>query len=98
VVVTGVFQTTNEVVLAVEFHPTDPNTIVTCGKSHIFFWAWSGNSLARKQGIFGVRTFFLNTYIQCSLHVNHSTVFICSQGTMLGLFLYIDDQYLIFMK
>lgn len=48
------FQTTNEVVLAVEFHPTDPNTIVTCGKSHIFFWTWSGNSLARKQGIFGV--------------------------------------------
>lgn len=49
-------QTTNEVVLAVEFHPTDANTIVTCGKSHIFFWTWSGSSLARKQGIFGVRT------------------------------------------
>ncbi|XP_075060271.1 echinoderm microtubule-associated protein-like 4 isoform X8 [Mixophyes fleayi] len=46
-------KTTNEVVLAVEFHPTDANTIVTCGKSHIFFWTWSGNSLARKQGIFG---------------------------------------------
>ncbi|XP_073484550.1 echinoderm microtubule-associated protein-like 4 isoform X6 [Aquarana catesbeiana] len=46
-------KTTNEVVLAVEFHPTDPSTIVTCGKSHIFFWTWSGNSLARKQGIFG---------------------------------------------
>uniref|UniRef100_A0A672T8S1 EMAP like 4 n=1 Tax=Sinocyclocheilus grahami TaxID=75366 RepID=A0A672T8S1_SINGR len=49
-------KTTNEVVLAVEFHPTDANTIVTCGKSHIFFWTWSGSSLARKQGIFGVRT------------------------------------------
>uniref|UniRef100_A0A8D0GL56 Echinoderm microtubule-associated protein-like 4 n=1 Tax=Sphenodon punctatus TaxID=8508 RepID=A0A8D0GL56_SPHPU len=46
-------KTTNEVVLAVEFHPTDPNTIITSGKSHIFFWTWSGNSLARKQGIFG---------------------------------------------
>ncbi|XP_018120088.1 echinoderm microtubule-associated protein-like 4 isoform X2 [Xenopus laevis] len=46
-------KTTNEVVLAVEFHPTDAGTIVTCGKSHIFFWTWSGNSLARKQGIFG---------------------------------------------
>ncbi|KAM4771983.1 echinoderm microtubule-associated protein-like 4 [Rhinophrynus dorsalis] len=46
-------KTTNEVVLAVEFHPTDPNTIVTCGKSHIFFWTWNGNSLTRKQGIFG---------------------------------------------
>lgn len=46
-------KTTNEVVLAVEFHPTEANTIITCGKSHIFFWTWSGNSLARKQGIFG---------------------------------------------
>ncbi|XP_065535360.1 echinoderm microtubule-associated protein-like 4 isoform X5 [Lathamus discolor] len=46
-------KTTNEVVLAVEFHPTDANTIITCGKSHIFFWTWSGNSLSRKQGIFG---------------------------------------------
>uniref|UniRef100_A0A8C6GZ46 Echinoderm microtubule-associated protein-like 4 n=1 Tax=Mus spicilegus TaxID=10103 RepID=A0A8C6GZ46_MUSSI len=46
-------KTTNEVVLAVEFHPTDANTIITCGKSHIFFWTWSGNSLTRKQGIFG---------------------------------------------
>lgn len=52
------FQTTNEVVLTVEFHPTDPNTIVTCGKSHIFFWTWTGNSLARKQGIFGVSSHF----------------------------------------
>ncbi|XP_075996585.1 echinoderm microtubule-associated protein-like 4 [Genypterus blacodes] len=46
-------KTTNEVVLSVEFHPIDPNTIVTCGKSHIFFWTWTGTSLARKQGIFG---------------------------------------------
>uniref|UniRef100_A0A8C3G280 EML-like first beta-propeller domain-containing protein n=1 Tax=Cyclopterus lumpus TaxID=8103 RepID=A0A8C3G280_CYCLU len=57
-------KTTNEVVLAVEFHPTDPNTIVTCGKSHIFFWTWSGNSLARKQGIFGVRTLPRYPYVQ----------------------------------
>lgn len=59
-------QSTNEVVLAVEFHPTDANTIVTCGKSHIFFWTWAGTSLARKQGIFGVRTFFT-----CSVLKNH---------------------------
>uniref|UniRef100_A0A1A8I9E7 Echinoderm microtubule associated protein like 4 n=1 Tax=Nothobranchius kuhntae TaxID=321403 RepID=A0A1A8I9E7_NOTKU len=48
-------KTTNEVVLAVEFHPTDPDIIITCGKSHIFFWTWNGNTLCRKQGIFGVR-------------------------------------------
>uniref|UniRef100_A0A3Q2PRE1 EMAP like 4 n=1 Tax=Fundulus heteroclitus TaxID=8078 RepID=A0A3Q2PRE1_FUNHE len=45
--------TTTDVVLAVEFHPTDPNTIVTCGKFHIFFWTWNGSSLLRKQGLFG---------------------------------------------
>ncbi|KAM4729576.1 echinoderm microtubule-associated protein-like 4 isoform 3-T3 [Anableps anableps] len=46
-------KTTTDVVLAVEFHPTDPNIIVTCGKFHIFFWTWNGNSLLRKQGLFG---------------------------------------------
>lgn len=29
-------KTTNEVVLAVGFHPTDANILITCGKSHIF--------------------------------------------------------------
>uniref|UniRef100_A0A2K5QDK0 Uncharacterized protein n=1 Tax=Cebus imitator TaxID=2715852 RepID=A0A2K5QDK0_CEBIM len=43
---------TNEVVLAVEFHRTHGNTIIR-GKSHIFFWTWSGDSLTRKQGILG---------------------------------------------
>uniref|UniRef100_A0A672T9Y0 EMAP like 4 n=1 Tax=Sinocyclocheilus grahami TaxID=75366 RepID=A0A672T9Y0_SINGR len=57
-------KTTNEVVLAVEFHPTDANTIVTCGKSHIFFWTWSGSSLARKQGIFGPGEIFVGFYSQ----------------------------------
>ncbi|XP_060943551.1 echinoderm microtubule-associated protein-like 4 [Limanda limanda] len=56
-------KTTTEVVLSVEFHPTDPNTIVTCGKSHIFFWTWSGTSLARKQGIFG--KYEKPKFIQC---------------------------------
>ncbi|XP_013880777.1 echinoderm microtubule-associated protein-like 4 isoform X2 [Austrofundulus limnaeus] len=46
-------KTTNEVVLVVEFHPTDPNLIITCGKSHIFFWTWNGNSLVRKKGLLG---------------------------------------------
>uniref|UniRef100_A0A669CPK9 EMAP like 4 n=1 Tax=Oreochromis niloticus TaxID=8128 RepID=A0A669CPK9_ORENI len=56
-------KTTNDVVLVVEFHPTDANTIVTCGKSHIFFWSWNGNALARKQGIFG--DYEKPKFIQC---------------------------------
>ncbi|KAJ8416101.1 hypothetical protein AAFF_G00381230 [Aldrovandia affinis] len=46
-------KTTNETVFAVEFHPTDTSTVVTCGKGHVYFWTWSGSSLTRKQGIFG---------------------------------------------
>lgn len=65
-------QTTNEVVLAVEFHPTDPSTIVTCGKSHIFFWTWNGSSLARKQGIFGVSRLSLDRLISFIFFPNPS--------------------------
>ncbi|XP_070398899.1 echinoderm microtubule-associated protein-like 4 isoform X3 [Nothobranchius furzeri] len=57
-------KTTNEVVLAVEFHPTDPDIIITCGKSHIFFWTWNGNTLCRKQGIFGQK-YEKPKFVQC---------------------------------
>lgn len=63
-------QTTNDVVLVVEFHPTDANTIVTCGKSHIFFWSWNGNALARKQGIFGVS--FCSLTVTVLIMIKHS--------------------------
>ncbi|XP_055519541.1 echinoderm microtubule-associated protein-like 1 [Leucoraja erinacea] len=42
----------NESVLAVNFHPTEANLIVTCGKSHIFFWTMEGNTLSKRQGIY----------------------------------------------
>ncbi|XP_072265890.1 echinoderm microtubule-associated protein-like 4 isoform X2 [Pyxicephalus adspersus] len=75
-------KTTNEVVLAVEFHPTDPNTIVTCGKSHIFFWTWSGSSLARKQGIFG--KYEKPKFVQCLAFLANGDVLAGdSGGTML---------------
>lgn len=32
--------------------PTDTNIIVTCGKSHLYFWTLEGNSLNKKQGLF----------------------------------------------
>ncbi|XP_018410878.1 PREDICTED: echinoderm microtubule-associated protein-like 4 [Nanorana parkeri] len=75
-------KTTNEVVLAVEFHPTDPSTIVTCGKSHIFFWTWNGNSLARKQGIFG--KYEKPKFVQCLAFLANGDVLAGdSGGTML---------------
>ncbi|CAH1261928.1 EML1 [Branchiostoma lanceolatum] len=42
----------NEPVLAAEFHPTEKNLIVTCGKSHICFWTLEDNKLSKKQGVF----------------------------------------------
>uniref|UniRef100_A0A9J7ZSB5 Echinoderm microtubule-associated protein-like 4 n=1 Tax=Cyprinus carpio carpio TaxID=630221 RepID=A0A9J7ZSB5_CYPCA len=71
-------KTTNEVVLVVEFHPTDANTIVTCGKSHIFFWTWSGSSLARKQGIFG--KYEKPKFVQCLAFLNNGDILTGDSG------------------
>ncbi|XP_029427947.1 echinoderm microtubule-associated protein-like 2 isoform X2 [Rhinatrema bivittatum] len=42
----------NESVLAATFHPTEPNVVITCGKSHIYFWTLEGGTLSKRQGIF----------------------------------------------
>nr|XP_033810290.1 echinoderm microtubule-associated protein-like 2 isoform X1 [Geotrypetes seraphini] len=42
----------NESVLAATFHPTEPNLVITCGKSHIYFWTLEGSTLSKRQGIF----------------------------------------------
>ncbi|KAJ8248330.1 hypothetical protein GJAV_G00240860 [Gymnothorax javanicus] len=71
-------KTTNEVVLGVEFHPTDANTIVTCGKSHVFFWTWSGTSLARKQGIFG--KYEKPKFVQCLAFLSNGDILTGDSG------------------
>ncbi|XP_040832508.1 echinoderm microtubule-associated protein-like 2 isoform X2 [Ochotona curzoniae] len=42
----------NEAVLLATFHPTDPSLLITCGKSHIYFWSLEGSSLTKRQGLF----------------------------------------------
>ncbi|XP_066252932.1 echinoderm microtubule-associated protein-like 2 isoform X1 [Euwallacea similis] len=43
-------------VIAVEFHPLERNTIVTCGKSHIAYWTLdAGGTLYKRMGIFETR-------------------------------------------
>ncbi|XP_028927919.1 echinoderm microtubule-associated protein-like 4 isoform X6 [Ornithorhynchus anatinus] len=74
-------KTTNEVVLAVEFHPTDANSIITCGKSHIFFWTWSGSALARKQGIFG--KYEKPKFVQCLAFLANGDVLTGDSGGIL---------------
>uniref|UniRef100_A0A673JLV7 Echinoderm microtubule-associated protein-like 3 n=1 Tax=Sinocyclocheilus rhinocerous TaxID=307959 RepID=A0A673JLV7_9TELE len=46
-------KSTNEAVLGVDFSPTDTNNIISCGKSHVYFWTLSACTLTKKQGIFG---------------------------------------------
>ncbi|XP_068508578.1 echinoderm microtubule-associated protein-like 4 isoform X6 [Syngnathus scovelli] len=74
-------KTTTDVVLVVDFHPSDPNTIITCGKSHIFFWAWTGTSLARKQGIFG--KYEKPKFIQCLAFLNNGDILTGDSGGVL---------------
>ncbi|KAM9406819.1 echinoderm microtubule-associated protein-like 3 isoform 2-T2 [Salvelinus alpinus] len=58
-------KSTNEAVFAVEFNPSDSTNIITCGKSHIYFWTLSAGSLTKKQGIFG--KYKKPKFIQCFL-------------------------------
>uniref|UniRef100_A0A4W5MRN7 EMAP like 3 n=1 Tax=Hucho hucho TaxID=62062 RepID=A0A4W5MRN7_9TELE len=54
---------TNEAVFTVEFNPNDSTNIITCGKSHVYFWTLSAGSLTKKQGIFG--KYKKPKFIQC---------------------------------
>ncbi|XP_069008372.1 echinoderm microtubule-associated protein-like 1 isoform X4 [Embiotoca jacksoni] len=42
----------NESVFAADFHPTDSHIVVTCGKSHLYFWNLEKGMLIKKQGLF----------------------------------------------
>uniref|UniRef100_A0A8C7QYT8 EMAP like 1 n=1 Tax=Oncorhynchus mykiss TaxID=8022 RepID=A0A8C7QYT8_ONCMY len=50
----------NEGVFAADFHPTDTNIIVTCGKSHLYFWTLERGTLVKKQGLFEKPKFVLS--------------------------------------
>uniref|UniRef100_A0A672HVE1 Uncharacterized protein n=1 Tax=Salarias fasciatus TaxID=181472 RepID=A0A672HVE1_SALFA len=54
---------TNEAVFAVEFNPDDSSNIITCGKSHVYFWTLSAGQFTKKQGIFG--KYKKPKFIQC---------------------------------
>ncbi|XP_051578106.1 echinoderm microtubule-associated protein-like 1 isoform X2 [Myxocyprinus asiaticus] len=49
----------NDSVFAADFHPTDANLIVTCGKLHLYFWSLEKGSLVKKQGLFESYLFLL---------------------------------------
>ncbi|XP_041842455.1 echinoderm microtubule-associated protein-like 3 isoform X1 [Melanotaenia boesemani] len=56
-------KSTNEAVFAVDFNPSDSSIIITCGKSHVYFWTLSAGQFTKKQGIFG--KYKKPKFIQC---------------------------------
>ncbi|XP_049423756.1 echinoderm microtubule-associated protein-like 3 [Epinephelus fuscoguttatus] len=56
-------KSTNEAVFAVEFNPSDSTNIITCGKSHVYFWTLTAGQFTKKQGIFG--KYKKPKFIQC---------------------------------
>lgn len=50
-------KTSTDAVLVVEFHPSDPTSLVTCGKEGIMLWTYDNNTLSKKLGIFEVSPF-----------------------------------------
>uniref|UniRef100_A0A672ZTZ6 HELP domain-containing protein n=1 Tax=Sphaeramia orbicularis TaxID=375764 RepID=A0A672ZTZ6_9TELE len=56
-------KTTNEAVFSVDFNPSDSANIITCGKSHVYFWTLSTGQFTKKQGIFG--KYKKPKFIQC---------------------------------
>ncbi|XP_043931691.1 echinoderm microtubule-associated protein-like 3 [Protopterus annectens] len=73
-------KSTNEAVFVVEFNPADSSNFITCGKSHVYFWTWSGNSLTKKQGIFG--KFKKPKFIHCVVFVNGDVLTGDSEGNI----------------
>ena len=51
-----VLQSSGDPVTQCDFHPTEENSIVCCGKSQISFWTFikAEKKLDKKMGIFGV--------------------------------------------
>ncbi|XP_034471521.1 echinoderm microtubule-associated protein-like 3 isoform X2 [Hippoglossus hippoglossus] len=56
-------KSTNEAVFSVEFNPSDSTSIITCGKSHVYFWTLNAGQFTKKQGIFG--KYKKPKFIQC---------------------------------
>ncbi|XP_069374524.1 echinoderm microtubule-associated protein-like 3 isoform X1 [Paralichthys olivaceus] len=56
-------KSTNEAVFAVEFNPSESTNIITCGKSHVYFWTLNAGQFTKKQGIFG--KYKKPKFIQC---------------------------------
>ena len=66
-------QSSQDPVLACEFHPLNDDQVITLGKGHIHFWSMAGGKLAKKSGIFEVSsTGVLSSYHTLDIKAWHS--------------------------
>ena len=76
-----------DLVFSAEFHPTEKNLIVTCGKQHIIFWQLDPNAqhLAKRNGLFESATNEKPKYVLCLAFnfVSHEIVSGDSDGHIL---------------
>jgi len=56
-------QGSQDPILAVEFHPSEPNSIIDVGKGHIQFWNLESGKLTKKNGVFDVSITTWQIYI-----------------------------------
>ena len=88
-------QSSTEPVLAVEFHPSEKTSIVSCGKGQITFWTFEGGALTKKQGVYDVsgkirlKIFkdFLSLSLSLSFFLSLSLLFSLPLSFSLSLFL-----------
>jgi len=74
----------NDLVFSVEYHPSEKNMLISCGKQHMFFWSMdSGSHLLKKSAIFD-KTIDKPKYIICvSVLANGEVVSGDSEGHLL---------------
>ena len=73
-------QGSQDPILAVEFHPSEPNSIIDVGKGHIQFWNLESGKLTKKNGVFDVSI----TTWQIYIYILISSLF------FLQIYIYID--------
>lgn len=57
----------NDLVFSIDYHPTEKNLIVSCGKQHILFWTIDASGhLTKKLGIFDGKIIEKPKYILCT--------------------------------
>jgi hypothetical protein len=79
-------QGSQDPILAVEFHPSEPNSIIDVGKGHIQFWNLESGKLTKKNGVFDVSITTWQIYIYWYHHCFSTNIYIYYRFSLLHKF------------